>query len=387
MSAAVALNGGLRLWLTYRGAIFWPMRAGMAEIIFSPLYRLLEHRGVKFEFFHRVTDLHLSADRRRIERIEVDVQALLKDGVSKYEPLVTVGELECWPDTPRYDQLKDAATLEGKDMESAWNAPAPVETRTLRLGEHFDVVVFGISLGAVKYLCKELMVESAAWRKMVERVPTVQTQALQLWMNITTTQCGYDHGTLVPTDEPACLSAFVKPFDTFVDQSEIKHLEGWWPKDDVQQLAYFCSSFEDAEKIPEPGTDPTFPDREHARVKANALLFLKRDLPVLFPNTTRGVGSFNWDMLVDISGGSGQQRFDAQYVRANIDPSARYVLSPPWAIQARLQPDRSGFDNLYLAGDWTFTPMNSGCVEAATMSGMRAAGAVSGKPVHIYGWR
>lgn len=387
MSAAVALNGGLRLWLTYRGSIFWPMRAGMAEVIFSPLYRLLEHRGVRFEFFHRVRELHLSSDRRRVETIDIDVQAELKDGVRKYEPLVKVGDIECWPGTPRYEQLKDPQPLMGRDMESAWNAPRPVGTRTLRSGTDFDVVVFGIALGAVPHLCKELLAQSADWRRMVERVPTVQTQALQLWMNITTTQCGYDHGTLVPTDEPACASAFVKPFDTFVDQSDLRHLEGWRPEDDVQQVSYFCSTFPDAARIPDPGSDEGFPDRELARVLACVRQFVEADLPVLFPNTTRGVGAFNWDLLVDITGGGGPKRLDAQFVRANIDPSARYVLSPPGAILARLQPDRSGFDNLFLAGDWTFTPMNSGCVEAATMSGLRAAQGVSGKPVHICGWR
>jgi uncharacterized protein with NAD-binding domain and iron-sulfur cluster len=183
------------------------------------------------------------------------------------------------------------------------------------------------------------------------------------------------------------VSAFVKPFDTYVDQSDIKGLEGWRPEDDVQHLAYFCTTFDDADKIPDPGTDDTFPARERARVRDNALKFITQEMRVLFPNTTKGVGSFNWDTLVDIHGGVGEKRLDAQYYRANIDPSARYVLSPPNAIRARLHPDQSGFDNLYLAGDWTFTPMNSGCVEAATMSGLRAAQAVSGKPVHIYGWR
>jgi uncharacterized protein with NAD-binding domain and iron-sulfur cluster len=222
---------------------------------------------------------------------------------------------------------------------------------------------------------------------MVANVPTVQTQALQLWMHLTSTQCGHDAGTLITTTEPPCVSAFVKPFDTYVDQTDIKEFEGWTPDDDVQQLAYFCTTLPDAAAIPAPGTDPTFPAREHARVRQNALTFIKHDLPVLFPNTRRGVGSFNWDMLVDLDDRKGEERLDAQYFRANIDPSARYVLSPPHAIAARLKPDDSKFANLFLAGDWTFTPMNSGCVEAATMSGLRAAQAVSGKPVHIYGWR
>jgi uncharacterized protein with NAD-binding domain and iron-sulfur cluster len=222
---------------------------------------------------------------------------------------------------------------------------------------------------------------------MVDGVPTVQTQALQLWMHLTSTQCGHDAGTLTPTTELPCVSAFVKPFDTYVDMTDIKEFECWTADDDVQHLAYFCTTLPDAAVIPPPGTDPAFPDREHTRVRKNALAFIKNDLPVIFPNTKRGVGSFNWDMLVDVAGRKGEQRLDGQYFRANIDPSALYVLSPPAAIRARLKPEDSKFDNLFLAGDWTFTPMNSGCVEAATMSGLRAAQALSGKPVHIYGWR
>jgi uncharacterized protein with NAD-binding domain and iron-sulfur cluster len=122
-------------------------------------------------------------------------------------------------------------------------------------------------------------------------------------------------------------------------------------------------------------------------VKGNAIAFLSRPVLALWPGASAGTASFNWNLLVDPAGASGVQRFDSQYWRANIDPSSRYVLAPPGGISARLQPDQSGFANLFLAGDWTYTPMNSGCVEAATMSGLRAAQGVLGSPVPIYGWK
>ena len=78
-------------------------------------------------------------------------------------------------------------------------------------------------------------------------------------------------------------------------------------------------------------------------------------------------------------------RLDAQYLRANIDPTELYVLSPPGAQQYRLAPDQSGFDNLVLAGDWTRTAINAGCVEAAVMSGMAASRALAGVPATISG--
>jgi uncharacterized protein with NAD-binding domain and iron-sulfur cluster len=191
----------------------------------------------------------------------------------------------------------------------------------------------------------------------------------------------------MPEGELPCVSAFVKPFDTYVDQTDIKEFERWRPADDVQHLAYFCTTFPDDVKIPPPGNNPQFVIDQQKRVRADCLGFVTKDLPKMFPNTTKGVGSFNWDLLVDIHNRKGEARLDAQFMCANIDPSARYVLSPPGTMSARLEPGNSGFENLALAGDWTFTPMNSGCVEAATMSGLRAARVVSGKDVHIYGWR
>jgi uncharacterized protein with NAD-binding domain and iron-sulfur cluster len=38
------------------------------------------------------------------------------------------------------------------------------------------------------------------------------------------------------------------------------------------------------------------------------------------------------------------------------------------------------YDNLTLAGDWTECGFNTGCVEAAVMSGRLAAHALSGSP-------
>ena len=52
-----------KMFFEYRGAIFWKMAAGMGDVVFAPLYQALRRRGRRFEFFHRVDALHLSADR------------------------------------------------------------------------------------------------------------------------------------------------------------------------------------------------------------------------------------------------------------------------------------------------------------------------------------
>jgi len=60
-------------------------------------------------------------------------------------------------------------------------------------------------------------------------------------------------------------------------------------------------------------------------------------------------------------------------------PTERYVLSVSGSSQYRLPVhDPVAFPNLYLAGDWTECTLNCGCMEAATMSGMLCANALTG---------
>ncbi|MFP6687254.1 MAG: FAD-dependent oxidoreductase, partial [Polyangiaceae bacterium] len=49
----------------------------------------------------------------------------------------------------------------------------------------------------------------------------------------------------------------------------------------------------------------------------------------------------------------------------------------PGSSAFRLAADESGFRNLFLAGDWVKTSINAGCVEAAVLSGVAAARALS----------
>ena len=88
-------------------------------------------------------------------------------------------------------------------------------------------------------------------------------------------------------------------------------------------------------------------------------------------------------MLADLQHRTKAARFDGQYWRANVAPWERYVITPAGSVDKRLPADDSRFENLVLAGDWTSTSINGGCVEAAVMSGMQAARAItkSTKPI------
>ena len=56
------LRGGLRLNLSYKGAVSWMFNAGCGDIIFAPLYKL-DATGVEFKFFHELENMHLSDDK------------------------------------------------------------------------------------------------------------------------------------------------------------------------------------------------------------------------------------------------------------------------------------------------------------------------------------
>jgi len=378
MAAGTSLRGTLRMLLTYKGAIMWKMQAGMGDTIFTPLYEVLKRRGVKFKFFHRVKNLHLSNDKRTIASIDIGRQVTLT--TDDYDPLTPVKGLPCWPSEPRYEQIVEADALQADhvNLESYWTTWKDREAITLTRGKDFDLVILGIALGALPIVCAELIAARDDWRRMVEEVGTVRTQAFQLWLKPSLRGLGW-------TMPSPVVGGYVEPLDTWADMSQLIDREDFPAAQTPGNIAYFCGPMEDSAQPP--FTDPTFPATQIAVVKTNAVAFLRAHAHHLWPAAAQrqNPNGFNWELLVDPQDRRGEQRADAQYYRANVDPSERYVLSLPGSTQYRLKPGGSGFDNLYLVGDWTYTGMNAGCVEAAVMSGMQASQALTGYPETIVG--
>jgi hypothetical protein len=153
----------------------------------------------------------------------------------------------------------------------------------------------------------------------------------------------------------------------------------------VKQIAYFCNVIPDDPLAP--FNDPTYPAAELDRVKNYSRAFLDGGLLGIWPKAVdpTNPGRFDDSVLVNCAHDPKQANFDTQFFRVNIDPSELYVLSLPGTAKYRMPAGESGFDNLYLAGDWTFTDLNLGCIEAAVISGSMASKAICGKPDHIYG--
>jgi len=383
--AGVALRGALRMLFSSRGAIFWKMNASMGDTVFAPMYQVLRQRGVSFKFFHRLETLRLAdvsqlkkEERSYVKALEFDVQAKVKGGKA-YEPLIDVAGLPCWPSEPDWSQLIDGGRLEREEwnFESHWDK-RKVDTMTLNVVDDFDFVVLGVGLGAIPYLCKDLVQRDQRWRDMVANLKTVNTQAFQIWLREDMEHLGW-------TDPPLALSAFVQPFETWADMSHLIVEERW--KVRPEAIAYFCSALQD-EISPQELKDASYPKRRRMEVRKNAIRYLNNDIAKLWPNAERRPGEFKWDLLVDpaekptsrkASRGN-EARFDSQYWRANVNPTERYVLSLPGTQKYRISPLDNTYDNLTIAGDWTTCGLDAGCVEAAVISGRLAAHAISSSP-------
>ena len=349
-----------RMFFDYRGSIFWKMRCGIGDAIFAPMYEALERRGVRFEFFHTVKNLEVGPGRR-IDGIEFARQAATTDG--RYRPLVRVGQLPSWPAEPLVDQL--TAPLD-HSCEALWGDPHDAERCVLRRGEDFDIVVLGVSLGIVPYVGRELIETEPRWKTMVERVATVPTQAIQLWLRPTERELGWDH-------DDVTISGYVEPFDTWASMNHVLEFESW-PADGPRTLAYFCNALQTAAAPTGDGHAEAM-----AQVRLNAIRFLDEHVGLFWPNAQRLYPNrFDWEQLYTADDSRGEARLDRQYLRANLDPSDHYVQALPGTAHARLRTDETGFDNLYVVGDWIDTGLNAGCLESAVMAGMQAANAIHG---------
>jgi uncharacterized protein with NAD-binding domain and iron-sulfur cluster len=377
LAAGVGLRCMLRMLLTYKGALLWKMQAGMGETVFTPIYKVLKNRGVKFQFFHKVDGLTLSPDQSTVSTIRMTKQVTIRAG--EYQPFCRVKQWDCWLREPDYSQLieGDALRNSGANLESNWSTWSGVGSVELKAGTDFDKIILGIPIAALKTICQPLAEARTEWKTMFENVKTTQTQGFQVWMNKDLAGCGWNLGSPI-------VGSYVEPLDTWADMSHLLEAEDWPTESAPLQLAYFCGVMKDAAVVP-PSSDTYFPEAEYGRTLEQATDFLGQYAGYLWPNLVLE-GEFDWNVCFGNNSATGAAKFKSQYWRPNIDPSERYTLAVAGSTKYRLSADHSGFINLILTGDWIRNGFNSpGCIESTVISGRQAARAISGIHREIIG--
>jgi len=298
--------------------------------------------------FHHV--LGVSAERGRVSKVRVGIQA---SGIQNYDPLIDVGSIRAWPERPLESRLEKLApgALDGDLSETL----AEVE---LRDGQNFDAVVMAIPAAAQRQCALGLAQANPRYGAMLEACHTVPTVAAQVWMSRSAEVLGPDAVPTVSTGHPGL-------FRTHANMTDVIEAEAW--KEAPRHLAYLCGA------APPEVQAATGRERAHARLRELTKAWLRTQAPAAWPGAATASGSFDEGALHVDPGG---RRQDAVYLRANTEAWERYVLSLPGTTRHRLAPDDSGFDNLFLAGDWTRNEINGGSVEAAVSSGMTAARAI-----------
>jgi uncharacterized protein with NAD-binding domain and iron-sulfur cluster len=335
-AAGLGVFLAVRMFLDYKGSLFWKMTAGMGEVVFAPMHQVLRARGVEIRYFHRLDALDLDAAGTCLAAIRMTRQA-----EPTADPLTRVDGLPCFPASPA---IVDAADPPTEDHPAA-GAGTPL---ALHRGPDFDVAVLAVSIGAVPKVAASVVRTHPRWRAMVRNVGTVGTQAAQLWLTPGEAELGWPH-------PGATFAGLDAPFDTCASMTHLLARERWQDHDGPapRSLAYLCTAV--AERPEPPPVEVTVGSFVHEWSSA------------LWPDAAP----------VELDG----PLVRSAYVRRDTDASDRYVQALPGSDRFRLRVDDAGVDHLVLAGDWTDCGLNAGCIEAAAISGIEAAAAVEGRPL------
>ena len=375
MSAGMGLRGMLRLGLTYQGAFSFQLSYEVGDSIIAPAYQVLVNRGVRFMYFHRVLDVVPSGDGTTIESVTVERQVTLKSGdPSSYQPFMHLPNgRPVWPDEPLLDQI-DSPPANAADLLSFYAAPTG-RSIELRRGTDFDLVVYALPVATTRWYCAKLVEQKSAWRDMRDNIGTTETQSLRLWLYPTVEQMGWTHGQAV-------LSGYYQPLATWEDARQLIAAETWPATATPGAIATLFGAFAGAPPIYPDPDDTGYPARRAEAAEQTAMEFCRSFTGSLWPNATQlpNPVAMDWTHLVTLDPGvNGVGRLAAQSIRGNVGPVEAYTQIHKGTLRYRLGADESGYEGLFLAGDWVRNGYEIGSVEGAILGGIQAAEAIIGQ--------
>ena len=193
---------------------------------------------------------------------------------------------------------------------------------------------------------------------MLSKLTAVATQSVQLWLKPDLQGLGWPHGPTVAT-------TYANPLRSSGEISQVLPRESWPAARTPQSCEYLCGTYVPTLTTPQPGQNqPDYLRGQTNVVEKIASAWLDSNCKVPWPNVC-DAGALDWSQVLGV-------------LRVNVGYSEQYVQSCPGSIQYRLDPGKSGVDNLFLAGDWTVASVNGGCAEAAFESGDACHVAITG---------
>ena len=402
LAAGVALRGALRMFFTYRGAMFWRMRSGMGEAVFAPLYRAMtvpkrlakrpdddrvDVPPVRFHFLHTLRSVAFDMkdpNRRVVTTLEfavpgdrAEVDELGNNALDAYG---------CWPDNPKA-RFADLPDQDETTFKREYNEAS---------GDGFDAVIFAMGIDDLRPLLEDALVDEKEhpprpffhamppkWARMRDEVATVATKSAQCWIDRSLDELGWARG-------PGIFTAMDFRFNTWADMTHTLTTEAHCRDhmgvvdeklDRAGSVAYFCGVLPDRDigrmrrteedKARAAGAaKASYSDLDAAlrsKVGTDLTAQLRHEMRPAWPRAYSD-NHLKRGLVVD------------DHAQANYRGSDRYTLSLPGSIDDRISPlDRSVL-NMTIAGDWTACGLDAGCIEAAVMSGMLAAYAITGRP-------
>ncbi len=398
-AAGASLVCMLELLFNYRGSVAYQFKSEIGDSFIGPIVAALQHRGVRFEYFHRVWDV-VPGDDGRIARVVLERQATLKDPTAPYDPFVPglIPGRAVWPDEPNWSQLdevhgprnpgmwQDLYTPRGpigehcplpQPFEVASAAPRPVLPAmdnvwypkagpevVLTAGVDFDVLVTALRHTVYPLSAPSLLAASRRWLDAVYGVGGLETQSLRIWFKCSLPAVGWNR-------EAPILSSYILPYATWEDPTPVLESEGWG--DRVHAVSHLLGPLVFNTLLPNKA-DPGDPREEglqrlavqHQRALFDAATWARFAVGTLWPGAASPL------QPCSLSG----ELVTAVQVRPNTGPDQLYTAILPGTAQHRLRAAETGYPNLVVAGDWTYTRLLTGSLEGAVDSGRSAANAV-----------
>ncbi|GAA4829082.1 FAD-dependent oxidoreductase [Algivirga pacifica] len=377
----VAADIAIRMMLmipSYKGSFVWNLKGGTGGSFIAPLFVALKHKGVRFEFFHKLKEVKYS-DGHAIKEIIVDQQVSLREGLDTYNPIVKQKGVFQWTNQPDYDQLDplQAHLLKEREinLESHWAEWNEGEELLLKEGHDFDIAVLATSVKPLKYTCPEIIEHRQSWKNMVNHIGTTPTLNVQFWMQDNIQGLGMDLQRW-GMDKKAYANTVIyeNQLYSWTSMTFVEPYECWPEESRPQQVSYWCGTWNPTEKVPGP-FDKDFPERQLKLLKKETKQWMDQHMGWFWPNAMKkGNKEFDFQKLQTVpSDLSGEEKFEQQFFQVNVDPNMEYVIARPGTNKYRLKADETGYANLYFSGDWINFGLNVGYMEGTVIAGLQAA--------------